>query len=137
MYTTSTGDRHTRQGASAAPTAAPDPSTSATRPPADDLAVAVTGLRCAYGDYEAVRGIDLAAHRGELFAVLGTNGAGKTTTLEALEGRRAPEAGLVRVLGMDPTGSAAAWPPASASCCRNPHCPTSSPRPSSWPCGTK
>ncbi len=64
--------------------------------------MAVTGLRCAYGDFEAVHGIDLAAHRGELLAVLGTNGAGKTTTLDALEGRRAPDGGKVRVLGMDP-----------------------------------
>jgi ABC-2 type transport system ATP-binding protein len=37
--------------------------------------------------YEAVRGIDFAVRRGELFALLGTNGAGKTSTLEVLEGR--------------------------------------------------
>ncbi|QBI18495.1 ABC transporter ATP-binding protein [Egibacter rhizosphaerae] len=103
MNTTSTGDRHTRQGASGATTAPSAPPTSpGARPTADDVAVTATGLRCAYGDYEAVRGIDLTAYRGELLAVLGTNGAGKTTTLEALEGRRAPDGGGVRVLGMDP-----------------------------------
>jgi len=37
-----------------------------------------------------------------VFALLGANGAGKTTTLEAMEGYRAPGAGTVRVLGLDP-----------------------------------
>jgi ABC-2 type transport system ATP-binding protein len=62
----------------------------------------VHGLRRAYGAYEAVRGIDLTAYRGELFAVLGTNGAGKTTVLDTLEGRHAPDGGSVTVLGLDP-----------------------------------
>jgi len=62
----------------------------------------VTGLRCRYGDFEAVRGVDLEVAQGELFALLGTNGAGKTTVLEALEGLRAPSGGRVRVLGVDP-----------------------------------
>lgn len=102
MHTTRCGDRHTRQGASGATTAPFDPPTPATPRLAGDLAVAVTGLRCVHGDFEAVCGLDLTAHRGELLAVLGTNGAGKTTTLEALEGRRPPHGGRVRVLGLDP-----------------------------------
>lgn len=68
----------------------------------EELAVRVDGLRYSYGDYEAVRGIDLEVHRGELFAVLGTNGAGKTTVLEILEGVRPAAEGVVRVLGLDP-----------------------------------
>ncbi|HEX7102950.1 MAG TPA: ABC transporter ATP-binding protein, partial [Nitrolancea sp.] len=40
--------------------------------------------------------------RGEIFALLGPNGAGKTTTVEMLEGYRTPDAGEVRVLGLDP-----------------------------------
>ncbi|RKT54044.1 ABC transporter ATP-binding protein [Saccharothrix australiensis] len=68
----------------------------------------VAGLRCRYGDFEAVRGIDLQVHEGELFALLGTNGAGKTTVLETLEGLRAPSAGRVRVLGVDPSRDRAA-----------------------------
>lgn len=52
--------------------------------------------------YEAVRGIDFAVRRGELFALLGTNGAGKTSTLEVLEGLAQPTSGTVRVLGHDP-----------------------------------
>ncbi|MBW4716944.1 ABC transporter ATP-binding protein [Saccharothrix obliqua] len=62
----------------------------------------VAALRCRYGDFEAVRGVDLQVHQGELFALLGTNGAGKTTLVETLEGLRAPSAGRVRVLGVDP-----------------------------------
>ncbi|MEV8095603.1 ABC transporter ATP-binding protein [Kitasatospora sp. NPDC085879] len=54
------------------------------------------------GGFDAVRGLDLTVHRGELFALLGTNGAGKTSTMELLEGLAAPTGGQVRVLGHDP-----------------------------------
>lgn len=67
-----------------------------------DVVVAVEDLRCAYGDFEAVRGVSFEVCRGELFALLGTNGAGKTTTMETVEGHRAPTGGRVRVLGADP-----------------------------------
>ena len=58
--------------------------------PARDLtpSSASRGLRKSYGDFEAVRGIDLEVERGEIFAFLGPNGAGKTTTVEILEGYR-------------------------------------------------
>ncbi|MGH2729166.1 MAG: ABC transporter ATP-binding protein, partial [Actinomycetota bacterium] len=38
-----------------------------------ELAVRVNDLRKSYGDFEAVRGIDLAVQRGEVFALLGPN----------------------------------------------------------------
>ena len=50
--------------------------------------ISVAGLRKSYGDFEAVRGLDLEVRRGEVFAFLGPNGAGKTTTAEILEGYR-------------------------------------------------
>lgn len=59
-------------------------------------------LRCSYGPFEAVRGVDLQIAAGSLYALLGTNGAGKTTTLETLEGHRRPTSGQVSVLGGDP-----------------------------------
>jgi len=66
------------------------------------LAIAVRGLRKNYGNYQAVRGIDLDVARGEILAFLGPNGAGKTTTVEILEGFRERTAGDVRVLDVDP-----------------------------------
>jgi len=65
-------------------------------------AILVRGLRKAYGNLEAVRGVDLEVARGEVFALLGPNGAGKTTTVEILEGHRRRDAGEVSVLGHDP-----------------------------------
>lgn len=65
-------------------------------------AIEVRGLRKAYGEHEAVRGIDFEVARGEVFGLLGPNGAGKTTTVEILEGYRERGDGEVRVLGFDP-----------------------------------
>ncbi len=68
----------------------------------DHFAIEVKALRKAYGGFEAVRGIDFAVARGEVFGLLGPNGAGKTTTVEILEGYRARTSGDVAVLGFDP-----------------------------------
>jgi ABC-2 type transport system ATP-binding protein len=65
-------------------------------------AIEVRGLRKRYGEFEAVRGVDFAVARGEVFGLLGPNGAGKTTTVEILEGFRERTAGEVSVLGRDP-----------------------------------
>ena len=64
--------------------------------------VRVRGLVKSYGPVQAVRGIDLDIHPGEIFALLGPNGAGKTTTIEILEGYRRRDSGEVLVLGHDP-----------------------------------
>lgn len=55
-----------------------------------------------YGDKVAVDGLSLSVEEHTITAVLGPNGAGKTTTLETCEGYRRPQAGTVRVLGLDP-----------------------------------
>jgi ABC-2 type transport system ATP-binding protein len=65
-------------------------------------AIEVNDLHKRYGEYEAVRGIDIEVRRGEVFGLLGPNGAGKTTTVEILEGYRARTSGEVAVLGQDP-----------------------------------
>lgn len=68
----------------------------------NSAAVSVQGLHKSYGDFEAVRGIDLEVGTGEVFGLLGPNGAGKTTTIEILEGLRPRTSGKVAVLGYDP-----------------------------------
>jgi ABC-2 type transport system ATP-binding protein len=69
-------------------------------------AIEVCALRKRYGEYEALRGIDITVRRGEVFGLLGPNGAGKTTTVEILEGYRARTGGEVSVLGYDPADRA-------------------------------
>ena len=64
--------------------------------------IEVTGLRKSYGGRAAVDGVSFAVEEGEIFGVLGPNGAGKTTTVECVEGLRVPDAGRVRVTGLDP-----------------------------------
>ncbi len=51
--------------------------------------------------FEALKGIDLAIRRGEIFALLGPNGAGKTTLISIVCGIVTPSAGHVTVDGMD------------------------------------
>ena len=65
-------------------------------------AIVVRDLVKRYGGRTAVGGISFEVAPGELFALLGPNGAGKTTSVEILEGFRRPDAGTVRVLGLDP-----------------------------------
>jgi ABC-2 type transport system ATP-binding protein len=73
--------------------------------------VEVRGLVKRYGRLTAVDGLDLRVEQGETLAILGPNGAGKTTTVECLEGYRVPDAGTVRVLGLDPITDARALRP--------------------------
>ena len=67
-----------------------------------ETTISVRNLHKSYGDFEAVRGIDLEVREGEVYGLLGPNGAGKTTTLEILEGLRPRSSGTVSVLGFDP-----------------------------------
>jgi ABC-2 type transport system ATP-binding protein len=64
--------------------------------------VEVSGLTVRYGDLVAVDDVAFTAEAGSITAVLGPNGAGKTSTIEVCEGYRSPDAGRVRVLGLDP-----------------------------------
>src|SRR3979409_1782663 len=74
-------------------------------------ALSVAGLVKHYGPTKAVDGLSFEVARGEVFGLLGPNGAGKTTTVETLEGYRDPDAGTVRVLGLDPVRDAPALRP--------------------------
>ncbi|GEE02765.1 spermidine/putrescine ABC transporter ATP-binding protein [Gordonia spumicola] len=66
------------------------------------IALSISGLVKRFDDLVAVDGLDLELRTGEVLALLGPNGAGKTTTVEICEGFTSPDAGSVRVLGLDP-----------------------------------
>ncbi len=67
--------------------------------PADVLSV--EGLRKAYGDVLAVDGVSFRVRPGEIVGLLGPNGAGKTTTINMVLGVLAPDAGTIRIEGLD------------------------------------
>jgi ABC-2 type transport system ATP-binding protein len=64
-------------------------------------ALRIRGLKKAFGDVQAVDGIDLEVAKGECFGLLGPNGAGKTTTIEICEGLTEPDEGTVELLGLN------------------------------------
>ena len=68
--------------------------------------VSVRGLTKSYDGRVVVDRLDLDVGSGEVVGLIGANGAGKTTTVECLQGLRRPEAGHVRVLGLDPSRDA-------------------------------
>jgi branched-chain amino acid transport system ATP-binding protein len=61
----------------------------------------ISGLKISYGGIQAVKGIDLNVHVGELVCLIGANGAGKTTTLNCLGGLLKPESGSIHYQGRD------------------------------------
>lgn len=88
----------------ATPVSEPTMAVSAGRsmPTADRPAVEVSRLRKTYGPLIAVDDVSFSVAQGEIFGILGPNGAGKTTTVECAIGLRVPEAGRIRLLGLDP-----------------------------------
>ena len=64
-------------------------------------AIAVSGLRKAYGDQPVLDGIDLEVRAGTVFSLLGPNGAGKTTTVNVLTTLTKADGGTARVAGHD------------------------------------
>ncbi len=66
-------------------------------------AIVVQDLRKRFGEVQAVDGVSFAVQLGEVFGFLGPNGAGKTTTINMLTGLARPDAGTVRIAGVDCT----------------------------------
>jgi len=83
------------------PHTTPEPATSLA-PDRPTSLIRATGLRKSYGDFEAVRGIDLDVPAGEAFGFLGPNGAGKSSTMRMVAAVSPPTSGELRILGMDP-----------------------------------
>src|SRR5690242_12410105 len=65
-------------------------------------AIALDRVRKSYGTTPAVRDLTMAVAAGEMFGLIGPDGAGKTTTIRLVCGLLSPDAGQLRVLGLDP-----------------------------------
>ena len=65
----------------------------------DRVVIRTRDLRKNYGPIEAIRGIDLEIHQGEIFGLIGPDGAGKTTTFQILAGIMEATSGAVEVFG--------------------------------------
>jgi ABC-2 type transport system ATP-binding protein len=68
----------------------------------EETAIITHALAKSYGTVQALRGVNLAVQKGEIFGFLGPNGAGKTTTIRCLLDLIRPQTGTIRVLGLDP-----------------------------------
>jgi ABC-2 type transport system ATP-binding protein len=66
-----------------------------------ELAISVKGLRKSYGNVCALDGVDLEVAQGTVLGLLGPNGAGKTTAVRVMATLLKPDAGDVRVAGLD------------------------------------
>ncbi len=93
-------------GPSDAPGAGEDPDRFAPVFAAGPL-LEVEHLEFSYGDVQVLFGIDLTVSDGEIAALVGANGAGKTTLLDNIAGIATPQAGTVRLGGVDITGFSA------------------------------
>jgi ABC-2 type transport system ATP-binding protein len=69
--------------------------------PDSPMAIDARGLVKSFDGLQAVAGVDVQVRTGELFGFLGPNGAGKTTTINMLTGLARPDAGTIRIAGMD------------------------------------
>lgn len=65
--------------------------------------VSLRGITKSFGDFQALKGIDLDIAPVEFFALLGPSGSGKTTTLRILAGLEAPDSGTMTMDGVDVT----------------------------------
>ncbi|MBI1764602.1 MAG: ABC transporter ATP-binding protein [Acidobacteria bacterium] len=67
--------------------------------PATETAIHIRNLHKSYGDFAAVRGVELAIQRGEIFGLIGPDGAGKTSIFQILGGVMKATAGEVTLFG--------------------------------------
>jgi ABC-2 type transport system ATP-binding protein len=67
--------------------------------PAETIAIGARNLEKHFGDFQAVKGVDIEVKYGEIYGLLGANGAGKTTTIKMLCGLLEPSTGEVELAG--------------------------------------
>ncbi len=61
----------------------------------------IQNLHKSYGEYQALKGLDLSIGKGEIFCLLGQNGAGKTTTINLILGFLKPDEGTITIAGKE------------------------------------
>jgi branched-chain amino acid transport system ATP-binding protein len=61
------------------------------------------GVQTFYGSIQALKGISIEVHEGEIVTLIGANGAGKSTTLRSINGLNHPRHGTIRFRGTDIT----------------------------------
>jgi ABC-2 type transport system ATP-binding protein len=76
-----------------------------TTPSGGEPALAAADLARRFGAVQALTGLGLVVHPGEIYGLVGCDGAGKTTAMRVLAGLMAPDSGTARVLGQDPLGA--------------------------------
>ena len=63
--------------------------------------IRIEGIEKRYGDFQALKPLDLHVRKGEVFGFLGPNGAGKTTLIRMIAGVLPPTAGSIAINGID------------------------------------
>ena len=63
----------------------------------------VDGIETFYGSIQALKGVSLEVHEGEIVTLIGANGAGKSTTLRSINGLNHPRRGTIEFRGNDIT----------------------------------
>jgi len=66
-----------------------------------DVLLKVENMHTFYGTIEALKGISIDVHEGEIVTLIGANGAGKTTLLRTISGLIRPRTGAIRFEGRD------------------------------------
>lgn len=65
--------------------------------------IQIEGISKRYGNFPALRKLDLEIYKGEFFSLLGSSGCGKTTLLRILGGFESPSQGRILIDGIDIT----------------------------------
>jgi branched-chain amino acid transport system ATP-binding protein len=73
------------------------------KPQGDGALLRVEDVHTYYGSIEALKGISLEVHEGEIVTLIGANGAGKSTTLRSINGLNHPRRGSIHFRGRDIT----------------------------------
>jgi len=72
-----------------------------------DTILELSDVHTFYGTIEALKGITIEVHDGEIVTLIGANGAGKSTTLRSISGLNHPRRGKIRFQGADVTNTPA------------------------------